>query len=143
MKEYAITWKIELDADSPEEAVTKAMAIHRDPNSVATVFEVAEDGKYIGTFDAMDISGEEVTHWEWPYGPLHARIIKDVLYVPDDTNNTRSFTREEAREYVDNTDPDEADKNLTPGSLDFIREHAYPGSVNWDTPPDWKAITEE
>jgi hypothetical protein len=40
MTEYRVTWKIDIEADSPEEAAEKALAVHRDPNSIATVFEV-------------------------------------------------------------------------------------------------------
>ena len=36
--EYRLTWTIDLDADSPEDAARKALAIHRDPQSLATVF---------------------------------------------------------------------------------------------------------
>lgn len=42
MNEYLVTWGIELDADSPEDAALQALAIHRDPKSIATVFNVAE-----------------------------------------------------------------------------------------------------
>jgi hypothetical protein len=37
---YVVTWEIELDADSPVEAAKLALAIQRDPNSIATVFKV-------------------------------------------------------------------------------------------------------
>ena len=47
MTTYRIEWEIELDADSPQEAAEKALAIHRNPNSMATVFDVTE-------FDAPD-----------------------------------------------------------------------------------------
>lgn len=42
MTEYLVTWSIELDAESPEDAALQALAIHRDPESLATVFNVAE-----------------------------------------------------------------------------------------------------
>lgn len=42
MTEYLVTWAIELDADSPEDAALQALAVHRDPKSLATVFNVAE-----------------------------------------------------------------------------------------------------
>lgn len=45
MKTYYVSWAIHLDADSPIEAARKALAIHRNSESVATVFTVAnEDG---------------------------------------------------------------------------------------------------
>jgi len=42
MTEYNVKWEIELDASSPEEAAKFALAIHRDPESTATVFEVKD-----------------------------------------------------------------------------------------------------
>ena len=38
--EYHVVWKIELTADSVEEAVSIALEIQRDPDSLATHFEV-------------------------------------------------------------------------------------------------------
>lgn len=40
---YLVKWEIEVDAESPVEAAKKALAIQRDPDSMATVFEV-QDG---------------------------------------------------------------------------------------------------
>lgn len=39
-KEYFVQWEIGVMADSHEDAARKALAIHRDPNSTATVFDV-------------------------------------------------------------------------------------------------------
>lgn len=45
MPSYHVSWEIELDAGSPEEAAAEALSVHRDPGSMATVFIVtAEDG---------------------------------------------------------------------------------------------------
>lgn len=41
--EYRVRWEIDLSADSPREAAEMALAIHRDPNSIATVFLVYAD----------------------------------------------------------------------------------------------------
>jgi len=38
--EYHIKWEIEVEADSPLEAVQEALRIQRDPESMATIFEV-------------------------------------------------------------------------------------------------------
>lgn len=43
MNDYIVTWRIELSANSKEEAAQLAREIQLDPNSRATVFEVAED----------------------------------------------------------------------------------------------------
>lgn len=40
MTEYRVGWVIEIDADTAEEAAQKALAIHRDPNSIAPVFTI-------------------------------------------------------------------------------------------------------
>jgi hypothetical protein len=40
MKEYKVSWEIDVLAASPREAAEKALAIHRDPGSIATVFNV-------------------------------------------------------------------------------------------------------
>lgn len=42
MDTYLVTWTIEIDANSPREAAEEALRIHRDPNSIATVFRVAQ-----------------------------------------------------------------------------------------------------
>ncbi|RLC88670.1 MAG: hypothetical protein DRJ03_01995 [Chloroflexi bacterium] len=42
MTEYLVVWKIELTADSPQEAAAEALKIHRDAESYATVFDVVD-----------------------------------------------------------------------------------------------------
>ncbi len=42
MAVYTVTWDIEIDADSPEEAARLALEIQRDPASEATMFAVAQ-----------------------------------------------------------------------------------------------------
>lgn len=41
---YLVTWKIDMDADSPEEAAAKALIVQRDndPANTATHFEVMD-----------------------------------------------------------------------------------------------------
>lgn len=41
-KSYRVTWEIDIDAASPREAAEKALHIQRDPDSIATVFTVAQ-----------------------------------------------------------------------------------------------------
>lgn len=43
--EYLVTWTIDIDADSPEEAAKKALHIQRDPVSSANMFEVRQHKK--------------------------------------------------------------------------------------------------
>jgi hypothetical protein len=40
MTGYTVRWEIDIDADTPEEAATRARAIQLDPDSAATFFEV-------------------------------------------------------------------------------------------------------
>lgn len=40
MPEYIVTWTIDIDADSPRDAAEQALAIQRDPASIAAVFSV-------------------------------------------------------------------------------------------------------
>lgn len=53
MTTYRVTWTIDLDAASPQEAAEKALAIQRDPNSIAQVFEVHEDKR--GKLHTIDL----------------------------------------------------------------------------------------
>lgn len=61
MTTYTVTWHIDLPAASPGEAARQALAIHRDPTSIATCFEVRpkddEHGQPV-TIDLMD-SGKD------------------------------------------------------------------------------------
>lgn len=43
MFEYRVTWAVDITADNAEDAARQALAIHRDPQSIATVFTVAGD----------------------------------------------------------------------------------------------------
>ncbi len=51
--EYHITWRIEVEADSFEHAAQIALDIQRDPNSIATQFEVRDAS---GTIRELDIT---------------------------------------------------------------------------------------
>lgn len=42
MKQYTVTWEIDIDANTPEEAAREALKIQRDTGSEATVFEVTD-----------------------------------------------------------------------------------------------------
>jgi hypothetical protein len=42
MREFTVTWAINIDAETPEDAVLEAFSIQRDPTSTATVFEIKE-----------------------------------------------------------------------------------------------------
>ena len=54
---YRISWEIDIDADTPVEAARKALAVQRDPESIATVFDVTDErGKRV----RVDLSKQEV-----------------------------------------------------------------------------------
>jgi hypothetical protein len=40
MAGYFVTWSIDIEAESAGEAAAKALAIQRDPDSIATIFQV-------------------------------------------------------------------------------------------------------
>lgn len=40
MPQYHVIWEIHLDAESPEDAARQALSIHRDPQSIATMFSI-------------------------------------------------------------------------------------------------------
>lgn len=42
MKTYRVIWEIDLEAVTPEAAAQEAFRVHRDPDSMATVFKVCE-----------------------------------------------------------------------------------------------------
>jgi hypothetical protein len=53
---YHVNWEIELYAESPMDAARKALAIQRDPQSLASVFVVTgEDGE----MHHIDLADEE------------------------------------------------------------------------------------
>ena len=45
-KMFLVQWSVNIDADNYHEAAKKALEIQRDPTSIATVFEVANEGIY-------------------------------------------------------------------------------------------------
>lgn len=51
-REFRVTWSIDIDAESFEDAVRIALEIQRYPNSIATHFEVKDAG---GTIRKLDI----------------------------------------------------------------------------------------
>lgn len=70
MKTYRVSWEIDIDAESPRAAAEKAQAIQRDPESLATVFDVIEmDGDTIQRIDleeAEDSLSEQMRNLDAP-----------------------------------------------------------------------------
>jgi hypothetical protein len=50
---YKVTWEIEIDAETPEEAAKTAAKIQRDPESIATIFKVEDDFGFKQAIDTM------------------------------------------------------------------------------------------
>jgi hypothetical protein len=59
--DYQVTWMIDLDAETPEDAARKALAIQRDPTSTATIFHVrrAESASPNEEWQTIDILADE------------------------------------------------------------------------------------
>lgn len=51
MPQYHVLWEIDLEAESPEDAALQALGIHRDPQSIATVFSV----EHLGVRTVIDV----------------------------------------------------------------------------------------
>lgn len=55
---YEVIWRIDIDADSPEDAARRAREVQLDPNSLATCFEVIDsEGAWVSV-DLEPISEE-------------------------------------------------------------------------------------
>ncbi len=64
MKRYRVVWEIDIDAESHEEAASEALSIQRDPNSIATCFDVVEideSGKHLSGSWTFDLDYDVVT----------------------------------------------------------------------------------
>jgi hypothetical protein len=64
MNNYRVIWEIDIEADSPEEAAYRALVIHRDPHSTATVFDVFDEKGNKTRVDPLDkIERDSVDPW--------------------------------------------------------------------------------
>ena len=59
---YDVTWNMPIEAASPFEAARKALAIHRDPESIASVFVVhrLDEKSPEWTIDALSLDGVQL-----------------------------------------------------------------------------------
>ena len=76
MPEYHLTWEIDLDADSPRQAAEKALTIHRNPESIATVFDVKDETGHTERIDLDDAEDEEACI-QAPTGKTYCRACFD------------------------------------------------------------------
>lgn len=63
LKEYRVSWEVDVDAVSEEDAARKALAMQRDPDSAATVFLAGERGM---AAKRVDLGEEDETTWRTP-----------------------------------------------------------------------------
>ena len=55
MTEYMVVWEVQVEAESPEAAARTAIAMQRNPESTATVFEVFPQVGSATTIDLDEI----------------------------------------------------------------------------------------
>ena len=55
MTQYHVSWRIDIEADSPTEAAVQALTIQRDRQSTATVFHVTPAGQPTEVIDLQDV----------------------------------------------------------------------------------------
>lgn len=62
MTEYTVTWAVQIDADSHEDAARKARRMQLNPGSIADVFEVTQPwiGAQPHTIDLSALDGRSV-----------------------------------------------------------------------------------
>jgi hypothetical protein len=56
MPSFHISWEIELNAADEVDAARKALAIQRDPNSIATVFDVINQDECAPVMARIDLT---------------------------------------------------------------------------------------
>jgi hypothetical protein len=52
--QYLVCWEMDIWAKDPKEAAEKALKVHRDSTSIATIFSVFKDGHYQATVDLTE-----------------------------------------------------------------------------------------
>jgi hypothetical protein len=60
-RQFKVTWGIHVDALSFEDAARQALVIQRDPESIATVFEVFADDQSSQVIDLLQIDRADST----------------------------------------------------------------------------------
>lgn len=66
--EYEVTWTIEIDANSFDDAAIIALDIQRDPNSVATHFQVRNKSGVIRELSVSTLPNTKMNKSEQPKG---------------------------------------------------------------------------
>ena len=98
MKTYRVSWEIDIDADSPRGAAEKARAIQRDPESLATVFDVIEmDGDTIQRIDLEEAEDSLSAQMRNLDAPIFCQDCKQEV---DEIRRTRADGVQQCRECV-------------------------------------------
>ena len=98
MKTYRVSWEIDIDAESPRAAAEKAQAIQRDPESLATVFDVIEmDGDTIQRIDLEEAEDSLSAQMRNLDAPIFCQDCKQEV---DEIRRTRADGVQQCRECV-------------------------------------------
>lgn len=65
-KEYRVVWEIDIVASSPREAAKQALEIQRDPESLATVFDILDEDGDSHRVDLLEETASEldtISNW--------------------------------------------------------------------------------
>lgn len=80
-KQYRVVWEIDIEADSPFEAAHQALAIQREKESLATVFEVfAADSSPTRVDLHPDEGVLSIEQWEERYKPVFNHQTEGYLF---------------------------------------------------------------
>ncbi len=93
--EYRVIWTIDLDAESTEDAAHKAVAIHRNPDSWATHFEVRDPQGQTQEVDLGCRAERSRSETVYVLVPKEEGIVRDVQVF----NNREAADRAE-REWL-------------------------------------------
>jgi hypothetical protein len=55
---YLVTWEIDMEAETPREAAQRALEIMQDPESIGTVFKVA-DARQVYVIDLLEEEADD------------------------------------------------------------------------------------
>jgi hypothetical protein len=95
MPEYHVSWEIDLSADSPREAAAKALAIQRDAESIATVFDVTDEAGATERIDLEDpddacIDSDAITLTQSDWTEIYYAVeLKRMHVTADNLKNGR------------------------------------------------------
>lgn len=76
--EYKVSWTIDLDANTPEEAARLALAIHRDPESWATHFHVRDETGQVTEVNLGVLPQPAAGHTVYVLVPMEEGIVRGV-----------------------------------------------------------------